>query len=150
MYGASIEAIGRHQRSDRFGDDEEFGSAGRLNIGDVEVACLLSTAFMETYSRVFLPMVGPLISLDESEAKWGKEVEMQDLKASTSRNVRQEIEEASEHFVEEPLSGNRIDPTGESQEDAFERLLRTIQDPDMEDGQLKIQKDDDLTTISQS
>ena len=134
--------------SDRFAD-EEFGGPGRMNYGngDAEVACLLSTAFMETYSRVFLPTVGPPISLDDQSADWGRQVEMQDLQAVSQRNVRKEIEEANENFVEEPLGGYRIDPTDESQEDELERLLRTMQDPDMEDGPTKIREDDDLTTI---
>ena len=129
--------------------DEEFGGAGKLSIadGDAEVACLLSTAFMETYSRTFLPTVGPPISLDDKEAQWGKTLEMKDLEKTNQRNVRQEIEEAVDGFVEEPLGGYRIDPTDESQDDELARLLRTMEDPDMKDGPNKIQPEDDLTTI---
>ena len=144
--------------SDRLGDatdeterflEDEFGGAGRLSFaeGDAEVACLLSTAFMETYSRVFLPTVGPPISLDESESAWGKELDMRRLDEANSRDVRKELEEAADSFVEEPLGGYRIDPTDESQEEELAKLLRTMQDPDMEDGPYKIQPDDDLTTI---
>ena len=62
--------------SDRFLDDE-FGGSPNMSFGDrgdAEVACLLSTAFMETYSRVFLPTVGPPISLDDQESSWGRNI----------------------------------------------------------------------------
>ena len=55
--------------------DEEFGGSGRVSAfqGEAEVACLLSTAFMESHSRTFLPTVGPPISLDDQEQEWSKE-----------------------------------------------------------------------------
>ena len=129
--------------------DEEFGGAGRLSIadGDAEVACLLSTAFMETYSRVFLPTVGPPISLDEQEQEWGRDLKMKGLESSSQRDVRSEIKDAIENFVEEPLqSGPRIDPTDSSQEEELMKLLRSMEDPNQE-GPFKIEDDDDLPTI---
>jgi dienelactone hydrolase len=129
--------------------DEEFGGAGRLSIAesDAEVACLLSTAFMETYSRVFLPTVGPPISLDESAQEWSHELTMKDLKDSRDRNIREEIEEALDSFVEEPLlSGRHIDPTDASQEEELANLLRSMQDPN-HTGPFKIEDDDDLAAI---
>ena len=128
--------------------DEEFGGSGRLGIfdGDAEVACLLSTAFMETYSRVFLPTIGPPISLDEGERDWSEKIEMKDLSTNT-RDVRKEIEEAVENFVEEPLGGYRIDPSDEEQEEELKRILRSMEEPHQKAGPYAIQDDDDLSTI---
>jgi dienelactone hydrolase len=134
---------------ERFVDDE-FGGAGRVSVGsnDADVACLLSTAFMETYSRVFLPTVGPPISLDEEEEKWGRNLEMKDLSDSATRDIRHEIQEAMDNFVEEPLlSGNRIDPTDPSQEEQLKKLLSSMQDPSAESGANAILPDDDLPTV---
>jgi len=129
--------------------DEEFGGTGRLSVadGEAEVACLLSTAFMETYSRVFLPTVGPPISLDEQEVEWGKQLGMKDLNEFKDRDIRSEIQDAIENFVEEPLqSGPRIDPTDKDQEEQLMELLRSMEDPSTK-GPLKIENDDDLATI---
>jgi hypothetical protein len=129
--------------------DEEFGGAGRLSIAesDAEVACLLSTAFMETYSRVFLPTVGPPIALDESAAEWSRDLTMKDLKEFRDRNIREEIEEALDNFVEEPLlSGRYVDPTDASQEKELAKLLQSMQDPN-QTGPFKIEDDDDLAAI---
>lgn len=129
--------------------DEEFGGTGRLSIadGEAEVACLLSTAFMETYSRVFLPTVGPPISLDEQEVEWGKQLSMKDLNEFRKRDIRREIQDSIENFVEEPLqSGPRIDPTDKDQEEQLMELLRSMEDPSTK-GPLKIEDDDDLATI---
>jgi hypothetical protein len=102
---------------------------------------------METYSRVFLPTVGPPISLDESAQEWSHELTMKDLKDSRDRNIREEIEEALDSFVEEPLlSGRHIDPTDASQEEELANLLRSMQDPN-HTGPFKIEDDDDLAAI---
>jgi len=79
---------------DRFlGDD--FGSGEPLAMGgDAEVACLLSTAWMETYTRVFLPTVGTPIKFDEN-AQWSAP-EMEDDESQEKeekRDVRGELEE---------------------------------------------------------
>ena len=131
--------------SERYLEDE-FGGSGKLDFGrgDAQVACLLSTAFMETYSRVFLPTVGPPVSM---ESEWGKMIEMKDLSKADQRNVRQELKEAEENFVEEPLGGHYIDPSDESQDEELARILRAYQDPNMKDGPNKILPDDDLSTI---
>jgi dienelactone hydrolase len=137
-----------HDGVERF-VDEEFGGAGRLSVaeGEAEVACLLSTAFMETYTRVFMPTVGPPISLDEYDSEWGRELTIKDLKETRNRDVRVELKEAIDNFVEEPLlSGPRIDPTDEAQEEALARLLRSMQDPSAT-GPFKVTDDDDLPTI---
>ena len=129
--------------------DEEFGGSGKVSVGrgDAEVACLLSTAFMETYSRVFLPTVGPPISLDDKEEEWSRTLEMKDLVDVDSRDIRREIENATNNFVEEPLGGYRIDPTDESQEEELKKLLRSMQDPNEDNGQFAITDDDDLATM---
>ena len=128
--------------------DEEFGGSGRLGLfdGDAEVACLLSTAFMETYSRVFLPTVGPPISLDDSEQDWSKNIEMRDFSKSV-RDVRKEIEEAVNGFVEEPLGGYYIDPSDEEQEEQLKKILRSMEEPEQKEGPYAIQDEDDLATM---
>jgi dienelactone hydrolase len=131
---------------DRF-VDEEFGGAGRISMdgGDAEVACLLSTAFMETYSRVFLPTFGPPISKDELASEWSNDLNMKDLSTNT-RDIRQEIEDSLENFKEEPLGGKMMDPTDESQRDELANMLRTMEPEDVSP-ELKIQPDDDLEMI---
>lgn len=71
--------------------DEEFGGSPSFSMesGDAEVACLLSTAWMETYSRVFLPTTGEAVKENHS---WS-DLRMPDY-SSQKRNVRDEIEEA--------------------------------------------------------
>lgn len=128
--------------------DEEFGGSGRLGIfdGDAEAACLLSTAFMETYSRVFLPTVGPPISLDENEKDWSQEIEMKDL-SQNLRDIRKEIEQAVDGFVDEPLGGYHIDPSDEEQEEQLKKILRSMEEPTQKTGPYAIQDDDDLATM---
>lgn len=72
--------------------DEEFGGVptNSMDGGNAEVAYLLSTAWIETYSRVFLPTIGPKAADD---AAWSQ-LDMQDLSYSNERDVRQEMEEA--------------------------------------------------------
>ena len=127
--------------------EEEFAGAGRIEIaeGDADVACLLSTAFMETYSRVFLPTVGPPISVDEDD--WGRELTIADLKNKRNRNIRDELKVLNENFIEEPLmSGPIIDPVDPSNEEELAKLLRSMQPSDYE-GKYKLLDDDDLPTI---
>eukprot|EP00538_Stauroneis_constricta_P004329 CAMPEP_0119552702 /NCGR_PEP_ID=MMETSP1352-20130426/5624_1 /TAXON_ID=265584 /ORGANISM="Stauroneis constricta, Strain CCMP1120" /LENGTH=791 /DNA_ID=CAMNT_0007598973 /DNA_START=136 /DNA_END=2512 /DNA_ORIENTATION=- len=128
--------------------DEEFGGSGRIgtNDGEAEVACLLSTAFMETYGRVFLPTIGPPISKDEAETGWSQQLGMKNLEECNTRDVRQEIKESLEGFVEEPLGGRMIDPNDETQQDELAQLLRSME-PDDYNGPFKIEDDDDLETI---
>jgi hypothetical protein len=130
---------------DRFVDDE-FGGAGRVSMddGDAEVACLLSTAFMETYSRMFLPTAGTAISKDELASEWTDSLEVKDL--NSGRDVRQEIEESFDNFKEEPLGGRRIDPTNESQRDELAQILRSMESEDVLP-EYKIQDDDDVDVM---
>lgn len=116
---------------DRFVDGE-FGGAGRVTVddGDADVACLLSTAFMETYSRKFLPTSGSPVATDEDEFQWNKELTMKDLSKEPVRDVREEINEALDNHVDMPLQGKILDPGDESHEDELFEALRAMQNPD--------------------
>jgi dienelactone hydrolase len=104
--------------------DDEFGGAGKvlLDDGEADVACLLSTAFMEAYSRVFLPTTGPSIRDDEEE--WSVKLEMKDLNLAKRRDIRQEIETAANDFIPDPLGGRRIDPMDGDDQEALVEYLR--------------------------
>ena len=149
-HGFAHIGIGAHQKSseDEFEQfvDEEFGGAGRVGLdgGDAEVACLLSTAWMETYSRIFLPTTGPAVSVDENESEWSR-LKMKDLNDAYARDIRAEIEDALDNFVDEPLGGRMIDQTDESQKEELAELLRGMQNG--ESGLYTINPGDDLTTI---
>lgn len=82
--------------------DEEFGGSGRVTLddGEADVACLLSTAFMETYSRVFLPTAGAPIRNEDGD--WSS-VEMKSLSDANTRDIRQEIEESLDACLDQPL-----------------------------------------------
>lgn len=147
-HGFAHVGISQQAESDdlnRFVDDE-FGAGPTISLsdGDAEVACLLSTAFMETYSRVFLPTVGPPIRVDAGEVGWVTNPEMKVTNNANRRDVRKEIEDATNSFVGEPLQGYRIDPTDESQEEEMKKLLRSMEGPDQKAGPYAIEDDDDL------
>ncbi|CAJ1944439.1 unnamed protein product [Cylindrotheca closterium] len=110
--------------------DNEFGGSGRVGMddGDAEVACLLSTAFMETYSRVFLPTTGPPISSDDLASGWSADLDIPEFQ---SRDIRQEIEDSLDNFVEEPLGGKRFDPNNDDQRDELADMLRNMEDPNV-------------------
>ena len=79
--------------------DEEFGGGGMQTSlardnGYAEVASLLSTAWMETYSRAFLPTTGVAVMNDADSRGWSEELEMPDLTEANNRDIRQELEEA--------------------------------------------------------
>ena len=84
---------------------EEFGGVPTrtLDSGDAEVASLLSTAFMETYARVFLPTVGSPVKDDESWSDLEMPIE-------NKRDVRQEIEKALENHEDVDLDLERMHP----------------------------------------
>ncbi|KAL7581026.1 hypothetical protein ACA910_005832 [Epithemia clementina (nom. ined.)] len=150
-HGFAHRGLGTPQVSDGFDRfvDEEFGGAGQISMaeGDAEVACLLSTAFFETYSRVFLPTVGPPISLDPDEDSWSRELSMSGRSDNEKRDVRKEIENAMISFVEEPLGGIAIDPNDESQEEELMELLRRMEGPEQKAGPYALEDDDNLSTI---
>jgi dienelactone hydrolase len=149
-HGFAHIGLGGMQQDDDYDEmerfaDEEFGGAGRMSIGDgdEEVACLLSTAFMETYSRVFLPTTGPAISQDEDDevGRW-KGLEMQPGKR---RDIRKEIEEGLAMYKDEPLGGSLVDRTNED-DDKLKESLRSMQPKDVEE-LYKIKDDDTVETM---
>lgn len=150
-HGFAHRGLGSPPMSDGFERfvDEEFGGAGQISVGDgdAEVACLLSTAFFETYSRVFLPTVGPPISLDPNEEFWMRDLDMSRRSENGKRDVRKEIEDAMNNFVDQPLGGIAIDPTDESQEEELMEQLRKMEGPKQKQGPYALENNDDLTTI---
>lgn len=96
---------------------------------------------------IFQPTVGPPISADEAGEDWGKKIEMKDYSDTDERDVRKEIEDSLDQFVEEPLGGYRVDPTDESQEAELKKLLISMQDPNADNGSFAIHPEDDLSTI---
>lgn len=145
-HGFAHNALGRNydeSELDRFVDDE-FGGAGRVSIndGDAEVACLLSTAFMETYSRKFLPTSGDPIMKDEDAADWNTELDMRDFSDSKFRDVRQEIEDSLTNYKDLPLGGRMVDPQD------HEEVLKALIDmqPANMPSELRIQDGDDVET----
>jgi dienelactone hydrolase len=133
--------------------EEEFGGAGQLGLdgddSESDVACLLSTSFMEAYSRVFLPTVGTPIAKNEDEAEWGRTVEMKDLSTVHRRDVRAEIEDAlRRNTAAEPdlESGPLLDPDDPEDFEEFKQYLRAMEKPNTPED-LKIQDDDDLESI---
>lgn len=147
-HGFAHNALGKDDTSerDRFVDDE-FGGAGRVSVndGEADVACLLSTAFMETYLRKFLPTTGSPVSKDEAEPAWNDDLNMKDLSVTTARDVRQEINESLENHKDLPLQGKYIDPGDESQQDELFEALRAMQDSNLSP-ELQIKDDDNLET----
>lgn len=127
--------------------DDEFGGAGRvtLDTGEAEVACLLSTAWMETYSRVFLPTVGPLVSKDENEAEWQR-LEMKDLSDANSRDIREEIDSALNDFTYVPDGGARkLDRFDEESHEELRKILMEYQ-AGQDAGENQILQTDDINT----
>ena len=89
--------------------DEAFGSMDPLlstTGGDAEVACLLSTAWMETYTRVFLPTVGTPVR-DEEDSIWSSTLEMRGSQAP-QREIRKKIEGAIANFEDVQVDLGRM------------------------------------------
>jgi len=92
---------------DEFIEDEFGGLPSNSNDGsNAEVAYLLSTAWIETYSRVFLPTVGPNVADDET---WS-ELNMHDISFSNNRDIRQEIEDGIENSEDVVPDFGRMSP----------------------------------------
>jgi hypothetical protein len=66
---------------------------------------------------------------------------MKDLKVANSRDIRQEIEEGLENFVEEPMGGSRVDPTDDTQSSELTERLRNMESDDV-DPRYKIEDGD--------
>jgi len=138
--------MGSDTAFERFVDDE-FGGAGQVSIddGEADVACLLSTAFMETYSRVFLPTTGAPISEDRDE--WSSELDMRGLSNANTRDIRREIDDSLDQYEEPEFGGLRIDPNDESQQEALMNMLRDSQSEEQKKGPYSIKEGDDLALI---
>jgi dienelactone hydrolase len=127
--------------------DNEFGGAGRVTIdtGEAEVACLLSTAWMETYSRVFLPTVGPLVSKDENELEWQR-LEMKNLAEANTRDIREEINTALNEFTYTPeVGGRKLDRFDEESHDEIKKILMAYQ-MGCDAGENQILESDDINS----
>mmetsp|Transcript_3630 Transcript_3630/g.8037 ORF Transcript_3630/g.8037 Transcript_3630/m.8037 type:complete len:858 (+) Transcript_3630:206-2779(+) len=89
---------------------EDFGSMEPMAMGgDAEVACLLSTAWMETYTRVFLPTVGTPVKFDDDE-QWSA-LEMENgnsQKGGERRDIRSEMEESIAKFEDVNIDLGRM------------------------------------------
>ncbi|KAL3766814.1 hypothetical protein ACHAW5_009706 [Stephanodiscus triporus] len=87
---------------------ENFGSIEPLSVGgDAEVACLLSTAWVETYTRVFLPTIGTPVRFDADE-RWSSTLEMQGNPQKERRDVRAELEEAIANYKDVDVDLRRM------------------------------------------
>lgn len=100
--GVSLSDIGHDAKQEGielvFGDN--YGSNMEpLDVGgDAEVACLLSTAWMETYTRVFLPTVGAPVKFDADERWSTLEMDGHSQTKKGRREVQAELEEAIANF----------------------------------------------------
>ncbi|KAL7443586.1 hypothetical protein ACHAXH_005956 [Discostella pseudostelligera] len=100
--GVSLSDIGHGAKQEGielfFGDN--YGSTMEpLDVGgDAEVACLLSTAWMETYTRVFLPTVGAPVKFGADERWSTLEMDGHSQTEKGRREVQAELEEAIASF----------------------------------------------------
>lgn len=139
---------------DRF-VDESFGAMvdGPIDIGgDAEVACLLSTAWMETYTRVFLPTVGSPVKFDEDE-QWST-LEMNGYSKEDKKNdVRADLETAISKFEDVDInfeqmsqsSSPLLDGPGSEAYDKIEEEREKIRQQILE--KYNISEDDDDETF---
>ena len=139
--------------------DQEFGGSGRVSFGtgDADIAFLLSTAWMETYSRVFLPTIGKKVRGDKQETTTGKsrsgggassaytekwsELMMPDLTETHTRDIREEIDDALNSYS--PPKNTFDDLTEEEEEERTKRILMSYQDG-KDAGIYTINKDDSI------
>ena len=132
--------------------DEEFGDGGvqpslARDNGDAEVASLLSTAWMETYSRAFLPTTGVAVMNDADSRGWSEELEMPDLTEANNRDIRQELEEAVKSHKDIPPDLSRM-PSYQYGNEVFESegLDDTLPEPDTPE---KPQLDEKLDEVNE-
>ncbi|KAL7535026.1 hypothetical protein ACHAXR_009017 [Thalassiosira sp. AJA248-18] len=134
---------------------EDFGTMDPLLAngnggGDAEVACLLSTAWMETYTRVFLPTVGPPVRFDADE-RWST-LEMEDYSKKERREVRADLEEAIAKYEDVNVEMERMqsasplmDGPGSPEFDKIEEERENIRQQILE--KYDISEDDDDETF---
>eukprot|EP00956_Cyclotella_meneghiniana_P034692 scaffold107563_cov52-Cyclotella_meneghiniana.AAC.1 len=127
---------------DRFVVEDGYG--GRANLieheynGDAEVACLLSTAWMETYTRIFLPTVGAPVRHEEDK-QWSQ-LDMNGSPKEVKRNVRQEIEDAVAKFEPPEVDYSEVKERDSSFLDAPPEELRRLQQKQEEIRQKLLEK----------
>ena len=95
---------------------EDFGSMDQpIDMGgDAEVACLLSTAWMETYTRVFLPTVGTPVKYDDDERWSSTQLEIEGMKTKEQRQlseVRAELDEQISNHEDVTIDFRRMSQT---------------------------------------
>jgi len=100
-------AGGDDAAAERF-SGEDYGAADQVDaIGDAEVARLLSTAFMETYTRVFLPTTGTPVRAD-LDARWSSALEMDVAAPRRRQDIRDELEEAASRHEDMDVDFGRM------------------------------------------
>ncbi len=134
---------------DNYGSTREPLDVG----GDAEVACLLSTAWMETYTRVFLPTVGAPVKLDADE-KWSiLEIDRNSQTKKGRREVRAELDEAIASFEDVEVDLRRmtqtasplLDGPGSAKYDQIEEERELLRQQILE--RYNISEDDDEETF---
>ena len=100
---------------------------------------------METYSRVFLPTVGPLVCKDDNEVAW-RRLEMKDLSDSNNRDIREEINSALNDFTYAPDGGGKkLDRFDEESHVEIRKILMAYQ-MGYDAGENQILESDDINT----
>jgi dienelactone hydrolase len=102
----------KQEGMDLFFGDNYGSSMEPLDMGgDAEVACLLSTAWMETYTRVFLPTAGTPVKFDADERWSTLEMDGYSQTKKGRRDVRAELEEAIAGFEDVDVDLRRMTQT---------------------------------------
>lgn len=119
--------------------DEEFGGGGiqpslAMDNGDAEVAFLLSSAWIETYTRQFLPTAGSPVKDDKESRAWSENLEMPDLAEANKRDIRKELETAVKSHVDVQPDLSRM-PSYQYNNEIFESegmdTLPKVEEPKM-------------------
>ncbi|KAL3788888.1 hypothetical protein HJC23_002642 [Cyclotella cryptica] len=105
---------------------------------DAEVACLLSTAWMETYTRVFLPTVGSPVRFDEDES-WST-VQMSPYSQKEKRDIRKELEEAIANYEGIEIDFNRMSTSSSDFLDDIPEQYKEIEEEREKIKQMLIEK----------
>ncbi|KAL7522615.1 hypothetical protein ACHAWX_007323, partial [Stephanocyclus meneghinianus] len=118
---------------DRFTIDDGYGGSC-----DAEVACLLSTAWMETYTRVFLPTVGSPVRFDEDES-WSR-IEMNAYSQIEKRDIRKELEEAIANYEDIEIDFKRMSTSSSDFLDDLPQQYKEIEEEREKIKQMLIEK----------
>ncbi|KAL7489406.1 hypothetical protein ACHAW6_015004 [Cyclotella cf. meneghiniana] len=118
---------------DRLTIDDGYGGSC-----DAEVACLLSTAWMETYTRVFLPTVGSPVRFDEDES-WST-IEMNAYSQIEKRDIRKELEEAIANYEDIEIDFKRMSTSSSDFLDDLPQQYKEIEEEREKIKQMLIEK----------